>query len=149
MSTCSRSLAVCLLSLFAAGFSFGHEIWVSPDGNDAGPGSQERPFSSLERARDAVRQLVHAGLREPVTVCLRGGIYRRNRPLELGTEDSGSPEFPITWTAVPGELPIISGGQPIAGWRDAGDGVWEAPTNVCFNELFVNGRRAMRARWPN
>ena len=149
MCTCSRPFAVCVLSLFVTGFSSGHEIWVSPDGNDAGPGSRERPFAGLERARAAVRHLVDAGLREPVAVRLRGGIHRRNRPLELGTQDSGSVEFAVTWVAAPGELPVISGGRPITGWRDAGDGVWEAPIKVRFNELFVNGRRAVRARCPN
>lgn len=50
----------------------------------------------------------------------------------------------------------ISGGQPITGWRDAGNGVWEAdlPTGAdgqpaYFEQLYVNGRRADCARLPN
>jgi hypothetical protein len=32
---------------------------VSPRGNDANPGTADRPFATLERARDAVRNLNH------------------------------------------------------------------------------------------
>ena len=32
-------------------------FYVAPDGDDSNPGSKERPFATLSRARDAVRKL--------------------------------------------------------------------------------------------
>ena len=38
------------------------QFFVSPAGNDANPGSQEKPFASLMQAQVAVRQLVASGV---------------------------------------------------------------------------------------
>ena len=55
--------SVCLLSLaFAAGGeTLGLEYWVSTTGNDADAGTKEKPFATLERARDAVRDARKGG----------------------------------------------------------------------------------------
>src|SRR5512138_3324190 len=38
------------------------EYWVSPTGNDTGPGTEERPFATPQRARDALREARKGGL---------------------------------------------------------------------------------------
>ena len=58
-------------------------FYVSPDGSDAGDGSAEAPFRTLEAARDAVR-----GAGGNVTVYLHGGTYRLTDPLTFTPEDS-------------------------------------------------------------
>jgi hypothetical protein len=124
---------------------------VSPQGDDAGPGTAQKPFASLDRARRAVREKVRAGLAADVAVLLRGGTYRLAGPVEFGPEDGGTPEHGVTFAAWPGERPVLSGGRPITTWKDAGDGTWlsAVPAGWRFRELFVNGRRATRARHPN
>lgn len=34
-----------------------NNFWLSPNGNDTNPGTQELPFLTLEKARDAVQAL--------------------------------------------------------------------------------------------
>jgi len=92
------------------------EFFVSPSGNDRGPGTRDRPFLTLERARDAVRSLKkeHGGsLNEPVSVWLAAGTYSLSRTFELGSTDGGSPGAPVTYSALPGEAVRLSGGTAI------------------------------------
>lgn len=131
------------------------DFHVAPTGNDRNPGSSERPFATIGRARDAVRQLIQAGLKADVTVLIRGGMYELEEPLQFGPEDSGTPQYAITYRAYPGETVVVSGGRHLTGWqRGEGDlwvalvpGIREGRWN--FRHLWVNGRRAFRARTPN
>ena len=38
------------------------DFYVAPDGDDANPGTAEKPFATLARARNAVREKVAVGL---------------------------------------------------------------------------------------
>jgi len=93
---------------------YGAELAVSPDGNDANPGTLAEPFQTLGRARQAVRDLVAAGLPEGgVVVWLRAGIYELADSLSLGAEDSGSEGNPVAWRGYPGEQARVRGGTAI------------------------------------
>jgi hypothetical protein len=83
-------------------------FFVSPDGDDSAPGTQERPFATLKRATRAVRN--RADRLTASKVLLRGGTYFLNEPLVLTPEDSGSFLAPIIYEAYPGERPILSAG---------------------------------------
>lgn len=87
-------------------------FYVAPNGSDAHPGTLERPFATLERARQAVRGLkAQQGLpKGGVAVLIRGGIYPVRGTLRLTEEDSGTPEAPVVYQAYPGERPIFTGG---------------------------------------
>ena len=85
------------------------DFYVSPQGDDGAPGTLEKPFATLDRARRAVRELQSG---KPATVLLRGGTYTVRHPVVFGTHDSGTEQAPITYAAYPGETPIISGGAP-------------------------------------
>jgi len=139
-------------------------FYVSPDGNDEWSGKQlepntagtDGPFASITRARDAIRELrVEAQLPGPITIMLRGGTYWLSEPLVFEPQDSGSEECSISYEAYGDERPIFSGGRPITGWQEAADGLWAAAVPAAqsgdwyFHQLFVNGRRAIRARAPN
>ena len=115
-----RHLLCCALLLVSALHA---AFYVAPDGDDANPGSKEKPFATLARAREAVRALRQAGPLPdgPVTVFLKGGIYELPEPLTLTPEDSGTAEHPVVYAAVPGETPIVSGGRVITGWRKEGE----------------------------
>lgn len=87
---------------------------VAPSGFDANPGTRERPFASLFRAREAVRELRTTGLPEGgVTVELRGGAYRIETTFELTEADSGEPGRPVVYTAAEGEVARLVGGPVI------------------------------------
>ena len=92
------------------------DFFVSPTGNDRNQGTKQLPFRTFERARDAVRNMKqHTGLPagESITVWLFGGTYQLTRTFELGPEDSGNPDRPITYAAIRGETVRISGGMTI------------------------------------
>jgi hypothetical protein len=128
---------------------------VAVDGSDTNPGTESQPFASLARARDAVRHLQRSP-RTPVTVWVRGGMYHLSAPFLLEAADSGSPEGPVTYAAYPGETPVLSGGKRItAAWEHWRDGIMKCSIagwgegRPHFSQLFVNGRRQIRARYPN
>lgn len=135
-------------------------FYVSPEGEDANKGtSAESPFATLEQARDAIRNLKRAGgLTKPVRVYLRGGLYVRAKPFVLTSEDSGTDEFPVTYRSYADEKPVISGGKQVKEWNNTtlnGHKVVVADLSQLkdgytpFEQLWVNGRRAIQARTPN
>jgi hypothetical protein len=139
-------------------------LYLAPDGDDSWSGRLERPkrdrsdgpLASLAGARDAIRRLKSAApLAEPIRVIIAAGTYVITEPVVFTPEDSGSASAPITYEAAPGAKPVFTGGRVIAGWQRADDGVWTAHIPEVasgqwyFEQLWVNGRRATRARSPN
>ena len=140
------------------GFAQGrYTFYVSPTGTDAANGnSLETPFATLERARQAVRQLKEAGkLHKPVEVNLRGGNYSIRQPIKFTHEDSGTEKSPITYQAYQDEEVILNGGKVIKDWKHYKNGIWVTKLtdvkkgNWQFRQLFVNGGKRTRARFPN
>jgi len=128
--------------------------YVSPSGDDANPGTRRAPFATLERARDAARQARTTGA-GGWTVCLLPGRHERTAPFVLEPEDSGTAESPVVYRAAKPGTAVVSGGFLIRGWRAESPDVWSAEVpglregRLYFEQLFVNGRRAVRARHPN
>ncbi|MBC8871235.1 MAG: right-handed parallel beta-helix repeat-containing protein [Planctomycetes bacterium] len=145
-----------LLALFTASTAAAIDFYVAPSGDDGNPGSKDKPFATLQRARDAVRALKAEGaLAEPVHVNVADGLYSLTEPLVLLPEDSGTKEAPVTYHAEPGARPVFTGGRVIHGWERGPNGLWTvripevAAGKWYFEQLFVNGRRRARARSPN
>ena len=88
-------------------------IYVQPRGKQ-GNGSHSAPFTSLEAARDAIRDRRGADPQAgPFEVVLMDGIYLRKTPFRLEKRDSGLPEAPVVWRAEhPGRAEII-GSEPV------------------------------------
>lgn len=113
---------------------------VSPAGSDAGPGTAEQPFATPHRALLAAKGT-------PATVILHDGRYELAKPLTLGPPESGQ-----SWTAAEGETPVLTGSITVSGWRPFRDGLWvcDVPNQARkARQMFVDGRRAVRARYPN
>jgi hypothetical protein len=131
-------------------------IHVSPLGKDANPGTAESPLATPHAARDMVRRIISQGPAGPVEIVFAAGDYTLASPLELRPEDSGTEKFPITWKTAPGAKVLWSGGLEIPKkWSKGDDGVWQVdlkgigPDQWNFRQLFVDGKRAIRARFPN
>lgn len=125
----------------------------APDGNSK---ATDGPFATLARARNVIRQFrSEQRFTGPVTVMVLEGTYYLDQPLELSGQDSGTAESPFTITAFPGHRPVISGGRKIEGWQPSRDGIVQVVLPDVkvgqwqFRQLFHNGRRQVRARWPN
>jgi hypothetical protein len=131
------------------------DVHVASNGNDANPGTKEKPFETPARAMGAVRALVAEGLKSDVRVVLRAGTYSLAAPLLFTSADSGSADHSITYAAVPGETVVISGGRPITNWKQAGESKWTTELAEVksgqwfFRQLVFKDHRAVRARWPN
>lgn len=139
-------------------------LYVSPQGRDSWTGrlptpnkqKTDGPLASLRGARDAIRKLKAQGrMTQPIEVRLAAGTYTITEPLVLTPQDSGESACPITYKAAPGAKPIISGGRRITGWRRGPEGIWTAHIpevaagKWIFEQLWINGKRAVRARTPN
>lgn len=131
------------------------ELYVATHGRDDNPGTAEMPFATPQRARDAVRERIAAGLTGSVTVLLGGGTYFLERPLVFGPEDSGTDRLSISYAAAGRQTPVVSGGRQIAGFNNSSGKLWTVTLPEVkagrwhFRQLFVDGQRAVRARTPN
>jgi len=155
-------LAVVLAGAGALAQQAGRTFFVAPVGNDAWSGTlnapnadrTDGPFATLEGARNALRKIPKT---QPITVQFRQGIYNLDRPFVLSPEDTGAADAPITYAAYPGEAAVISSGRAITDWRPTtvnGQAAWMAEVPLVrdgkwtFRELWVNGQRRARARFP-
>ncbi len=142
------SLILLLLTVWGPANARAAELYVSPSGDDANPGTKEKPLASIAAARDVAR-----GIRgESVTVLLDGGTYYLNEPLVFSAADSGTADAPVVYAAMPGQTPIISGGRRLdLNWKPYRDGIFQAdvPKGPSFDQLFVDGKRQHMARWPD
>ena len=133
-----------------------HNFYVSPGGNDLNPGTADEPVLSLVRARDIAREYRKtAGKDQILEIIALGGEYLMLQPLELTPDDNGTENAPLIIRGEEGKKTIFRGGVQIAGWEKTGDKLWRAfmpqvaYNNSYFEQLYVNGRRAVRARTPD
>lgn len=128
-------------------------------GSDSNPGTVDAPLASLAQAVKLLRFTrpatgpIEALSAWPATITFRAGMYYFASPVELGPRDSF-----LTLQAYPGEAVTLSGGVDLGQlkWTPfAGEVLMAALpegmciSNACLNEMYVNGRRAVRARFPN
>jgi hypothetical protein len=140
-------------------------LHVAPNGRDDWSGSiaepaadgSDGPLATLTGARDRLRALRAESTRAPARVLIHEGDYPLRAAFVLEAQDSGEPDAPVVWQNAPGEHPRLSGGELLSGftaeggvwslsrpeWREGAEGAWS------FSQLYVNGRRSMRARAPN
>ncbi len=131
-------------------------LYISPDGYDEWPGTEARPLKSLEGARDKIRELKESiTFTDTIRILVKPGQYRLMNSFVLKPEDSGTPSAPIVYEAIDGKNTAFSGGMEIKGFREIENGLWVAHVpevnywNWTFDQLYVNGKRATRAKSPN
>lgn len=149
-----RGSALAVIGILAASLAVAtpahastRTLYVSPDGS--GPACSAQQPCDLATAKERVRVLP-AGPASNVTVELADGVYRIDEPLEFRAEDAGGERGMVRWVAADGAEPVISGSEPVSGWRthDAATGIWVAdtPQGVDTRQLYVNGVFAQRAQ---
>ncbi len=147
-----KSLSLCtfLLSSLLGGAEM--QFYVAPHGSDAAEGSVEKPFVTLERARDAVARARQQDSRQAVSVYLREGTYELKQAFILTAKDGGSPEGRVTYQAYPHEKVRLQGGRRLSlTWEEYKKGIYQAqvPEGLDFSTLYVNDKAQVRARYPN
>ncbi len=132
------------------------QLYISPVGNDSNPGTAELPLASLQAAVERLRDLRRtAPADSPSEIIIQDGEYDMTGPVEFGPADSGTPEAPLTIRAAAGAHPVFYGGKRIEGFKPVQGNLWRVkiPESAAygwrFEQLYVNGKRAVRACSPN
>lgn len=162
-----RLSAFTMGMLLTVSFAFAGEIWVSPAGNDRNAGSREMPLRTVAQALRQAREwrrLSDPAVAGGIYIRLERGVYPLEETLFLRPEDSGTQSSPTVIEAVEPGKAVISGGIRVTGWKRPADlppglpavakgKVWVADAPIKGNrivesrQLWVNGRKAVRATW--
>ena len=115
--------------------------YVSTGGADGNPGTLAAPFRTIQHAADL------AGPGD--TVFIRGGVYRETvRPAR-----SGGSGAPVVFRPFNNENVTVSGADVVGGWSNHAGRIYRATMNWDLgfgeNQVFVDGRMMIEARWPN
>jgi hypothetical protein len=89
-------------------------------------------------------------------VFFQAGTYYLDETLSFSSKDSGTSEGRVTFAAIEGESVTLSGGRRLqCDWRPYKNRIMmcQLPQvksgKLTFDQLFVNGKRQIRARYPN
>jgi len=145
-----------MLTLFfwgAAAAATGHELYVAPDGNDTNNGSLQAPWQTIQKAATQAQP--------GDTVIIRAGSYRET----ISPSSSGAPGNEIVFQPYQNEIATISGCETAdSGWRQYKSSIYQKAINLPLkgynshikdnttllaNQIFVNGKAMVLARWPN
>ena len=149
-----KKLFVTAICILCSHWLLAGEIWISPKGSDFNDGTCQSPkatlTSALRQAREW-RRTEDNRIQGGITIYVEGGTYAFHEPVFIRPEDSGTKESPTIIRSVGDEKVILSGGISINGWKKQGK-VWVADVPVFngrpldFRQLWVNGKKAVRAR---
>lgn len=149
-----KKLFVTAICILCSHWLLAGEIWISPKGSDFNDGTRQSPkatlTSTLRQAREW-RRTEDNRIQGGITIYMEGGTYAFHEPVFIRPEDSGTKESPTIIRSVGDEKVILSGGISINGWKKQGK-VWVADVPVFngrpldFRQLWVNGKKAVRAR---
>ena len=159
-----RKLFLTAICILCSHWLWSGEIWVSPKGNDFNDGTRQSPKATLTAALRQAREWRRTGddrMQGGITVYMEGGTYALYEPVFIRPEDSGTKESPTVIRSAINEKTVIhsaadekvvlSGGVRIKNWKKQGK-LWVAdvPTfngrPLDFRQLWVNGKKAVRAR---
>jgi hypothetical protein len=148
---CGLFLLLLLLSNYSISFAQTNIFVSAQSGDDTKSGSLEAPFKTLSRAKQQVQTLKQTAS-GPINVYLRAGVYYLDTTLLFGPSDGGTASAPVTYSAFRGEKVVISGGIKVTSQWTASTGnimVTTLSPNLKFDQLFLNGKRQVLARYPN
>lgn len=141
------------------------QFFVSPDGSDKNEGSYDKPFATIQAARDAVRK-INQNMTGDIYVFISEGKYYLNETMIFDERDSGTNGYNIIYR----NLDALASAELIGGkvvdtpWElvERADADADLPTtaegkvykthvgtDVIFDTLYVNDRRATLARTQN
>jgi len=154
MKKIMKKLFVTAICILCSHWLLAGEIWISPKGSDFNDGTRQSPkatlTSALRQAREW-RRTEDNRIQGGITIYVEGGTYAFHEPVFIRPEDSGTKESPTIIRSVGDEKVILSGGISIKGWKKQGK-VWVADVPAFngrpldFRQLWVNGKKAVRAR---
>lgn len=125
-------------------------VYLSPTGSDNARGTVDAPYYSLNKAVEG--RLNNRSETDTLFINVAAGRYYLDRPFVL---DRPSARPVVIRSAGSTEKPCFVGGVPVKGWQKCGDRLYRAYVpevtryGLAFEQLYVNGKRAILARTPN
>jgi len=144
--------AACVVAILTMFVSTAHSassltLFVSPAGH--GTVCEKSKPCTLTTAQRQIRTLVPQ-MSDDLIVSFAAGRYRLREPLSLQPQDSGRNGYVVSWQGSDDGKTILDGAVRITNWRlvNAGKNLWRAPVphGAYALQIYVNGRRAVRAR---
>ncbi|MCE5326533.1 MAG: right-handed parallel beta-helix repeat-containing protein [Planctomycetaceae bacterium] len=131
-------------------------FYVAPQGRDDNPGTADKPFATLQRARAAVQQAKAAGNFTGATVYLADGVYPQGQSFDLTAADSGAKDAPVRYCAAHGRAARLIGGiavpasafKPVADAADRARLHRTAAARILVADLAALGVKDLPA-WPD
>ncbi|MDO5570770.1 MAG: right-handed parallel beta-helix repeat-containing protein [Bacteroidales bacterium] len=147
-----------LRSIFIIAFSFislsllasNIEVYVSEDGSSFNDGSKKRPLKSIEEALQKIKETRNNDLSIKGEIIFLAGEYYLDKTIVLTPEESN-----IIFKADKKENVKIYGGRKVKNWQRVDSNIWKAfipeaaNYGQIFEQLYVDKKRAVRARTPN
>lgn len=141
------------------------EFFVSSTGNDSNPGTYEQPFATLDKARQEVAK-INQNMTGDIYVFISAGKYYVNETITFNESDSGTNGYNVIYRNLDelASAEIIGGKVIDTQWqlveRTGADADLPAVaegkvfkthvgTDIIFDTLYVNDRRATLARTKN
>ena len=147
---------IIVMLCFSQNQIIAQKIFISPAGNDNNAGTIDKPLATLTAARERAREYrKNIKINQPIEVIALEGEYFMFQPLSLTVADGGTTDSPLIFKADEGKKAVFRGGVQITGFEKVNDKLWKALVpqvayyDSYFEQLYVNGRRAVRARTPN
>lgn len=123
-------------------------FYVSSEASDKGDGRINNPFKTIESALQKSMNYVDD---DTVFIQLQSGIYALDKTIRIKESSS----VPIVIQGDANSKTILSGGIELSSWKETPQGWWKTHINqvdrfgLKIEQLYVNGRRATRARTPD
>ncbi|SKB40152.1 Right handed beta helix region [Sphingobacterium nematocida] len=128
------------------------KIYISLSGSDRNPGTRTKPYASPQAGLDAASKLNKEGFKGQIELILMPGKYYLDKPIQIDPSLSGTAASPFTIRAHIAQDVTLSGAKLLKlHWEKTENGLWKAtvPKQLSFQELFADGNRLVRARYPN
>ncbi len=128
------------------------QIYVSPNGDDQNNGTLDAPLRSLGSALELAKAEKQGNATKAITIFLREGTHYLQKTALLSSHYSGMEKGSFKIKAYPDEKVVISGARKLnAAWENAEGGILKTRLKeaISFDQLFINGERQIRARYPN
>lgn len=141
-------ILLCLLSISVNG-----QIYIAPNGDDTFSGDQANPLKTLEAAIRKASRLQTTS--DSIEIIIKDGVYYLNKPIVI-TENDWNNSKTLLITGETQNFPIFKGSIPIPKFEKISDDLWKVDLSqiikekkLTIHQIFVNGKRATRARTPN
>lgn len=123
-------------------------LYLSEEGDDNNPGTEDAPFKSLKRAKEEIAK-INDEMTGDIVVSIKSGYYQVTETEMFDESHSGKNGFNVIFKGEDKDNPpIISGGKKVTGWEKTDGVLWKAPleTEATVRNLYIDGHPAIRAR---